>query len=552
MSSNKGLVADLNEIKDNLAKENPLDRRIYEFCENFEKPESAEDFLDMFVRPFAIEQKCKTEYKEKKNQTLQKMKKAAAQRQKEADIQKRKAEHEALRRTLPDWIWIDDKGKQKLDEPAFIKNFSFEHQLKYFSGCFYGVDGLITNLAISQMVQGILSEYFTEKLAQTTRRIIEGLQNYCYCKEVKPPTDRIHIKNGFLKTDNNGLFTEFIPHREFCLNRLSAAYSEEKQTPERFLNFLNELLKTEDIRTVQQFLGYCLLPTNCLQLCLILNGAGGEGKSQLGYILADILGELNLIQSKLQRVQERFGMANCANKLVYLDDDLDGKALVETGNFKTLVTSKGKLEAEVKGVQQNSSQFYTRFICFGNKVLQALYDQSDGFYRRLLILVVKPRDKSRKAVRDLGDIILREEKEAIFQWMVDGLNDLIASGWRLYVSESSKAISEALKRESDTIDTFFTDNPDIILGQGGEIHTTALYNEYVYFCGDNALKPVSETNFSRIISERQNRYQIEKANQLVINRKRARGYKGIRFLKIHTTSTNDCAEYDNKGIISVI
>lgn len=551
-NNDNDLLQNILYVKE-LARENPLDKDIYKFCrETFTDTENAEDFLDRFILPSAKEKKCLTDYRKKKQQTLRKIEEAAAQRQKEADIQKRRAEHEALRQTLPDWIWIDDKGRQKLDEAAFIKSFSFQHQLKYFSGCFYGVDGLITNLAINQTVQGILSEYFTERLAQTTRRIIEGLQNHCYCREVEPQTNRIHVQNGFLKADKNGLFTEFIPHKEFCLNRLNVAYSEQKQTPERFLSFLNELLKPEDIRTVQQFLGYCLLPTNCLQLCLILNGAGGEGKSQLGYIFANILGEANLIQSKLQRVQERFGMANCANKLVYLDDDLDGKALVETGNFKTLVTSKGKLEAEVKGVQQNSSQFYTRFICFGNKVLQALYDQSDGFYRRLLILVVKPRDKSRKAVRDLGNIILKYEKEAIFQWMVDGLNDLIASGWHLYVSESSKAISEALKRESDTIDTFFTDNPDIILGQGGEMHTTTIYNEYVYFCGDNALKPVSETNFSRIISERQNRYQIEKVNQLIINRKRARGYRGIRFLKIHTTSTNDCSEYDNKGLISVI
>ena len=552
MSSNKGLIEDFDFIKDELAQKNPLDRRIYEFCENFDKPESAEDFLEMFVLPFAKENKCLTDYRQKKRQTLRKIEKAAEQRQKEADIQKRMAEHEALRQTLPEWIWIDDKGRQKLDEAAFIKSFSSEHQLKYFSGCFYGVDGLITNLAISQMVQGILSEYFTEKLAQTTRRIIEGLQNCCYCKEVEPPTDRIHIKNGFLKTDKDGLFTEFIPHKEFCLNRLNIAFSEKKQPPKRFLSFLDELLKPEDIRTVQQFLGYCLIPTNRLQLCLILNGAGGEGKSQLGYILANILGEENLIQNNVQSVQERFGMANCANKLVYLDDDLDGKALVETGNFKTLVTSKGKLEAEVKGVQQNSGQFYVRFFCLGNNPLQSLYDKSDGFRRRRLILVTRPRDKNRKTVRDLGDIILSDEKEAVFQWMVDGLNDLIASGWNLYISESSKAISEALMRENDTVDIFFTDNPDIILGQGGEIHTTALYNEYVYFCGDNALKPVSETNFSRIISERQNRYQIERVNQLVINRKRARGYKGIRFLKIHKTSTNDCAEYDNKSLISVI
>lgn len=89
MSSNKGIIEDLDFIKDELAQKNPLDRRIYEVCENFEKPESAEDFLDMFVLPFAKENKCLTDYRQKKRQTLRKIEKAAAQRQKEADIQKR-------------------------------------------------------------------------------------------------------------------------------------------------------------------------------------------------------------------------------------------------------------------------------------------------------------------------------------------------------------------------------------------------------------------------------------------------------------------------------
>lgn len=536
-----------------LAQENPLDMDIYKFCrETFTDTEAAEDFLDRFVLPSAKENKCLTDYRQKKSKTLRRIEQAAEQKQKEADSKQRTAEREVQKQSLPEWIRVDENGRPRLDEAAFIKSFSSIHQLKYFSGCFYGVDGLITNRAISQTVQGILSEYFTEKLAQTTRNIIEGLQNHCYCKDVEPQTDRIHIKNGLLKVDKDGLFTEFIPRKEFCLNRLNVAYSEEKQTPERFLNFLNELFKPEDIRTVQQYLGYCLLPTNRLQLCLILNGTGGEGKSQLGYILASILGEANIIQSNVQKVQERFGFANCANKLVYLDDDLDGKAIVKTGNFKTLVTSKGKLEAEVKGIQQNSGQFYVRFLCLGNNPLQSLYDQSDGFHRRRLILVVKPRDKSRKTVYDLGDIILKEEKEAVFQWMVDGLNDLIASEWKLYVSESSRAISDALKRDSDTVDIFFKDNPDIILGQGGEMHTTAIYNEYVYFCGDNALKPVSEVGFSRIISERQSQYNIERVDQLIVHGKRARGYRGVGFKKVHTTSISKCIEYSNDDLSAVV
>lgn len=550
--NDKDLLQNIKYVKE-LAQKNPLDMDIYNFCrETFTDTETAEDFLDRFVLPSAKEKKCLTDYRQKKRKTLQKIKQAAEQKQKEADRKQRIAEREAEKQILPEWILVDENGRQRLDEAVFIKSYSSIHQLKYFSGCFYGVDGLITNLAISQNVQGILSEYFTEKLAQTTRHIIEGLQNHCYCKDVEPQTDRIHIKNGFLKADKNGLFTEFVPHKEFCLNRLNVTFPEKKQTPKRFLSFLDELFKPEDIRTVQQYLGYCLLPTNRLQVCLILNGTGGEGKSQLGHIVANILGEENIIQCNIQKVQERFGMANCANKLVYLDDDLDGKALVKTGNFKSLVTSKEKLEAEVKGVQQNTGQFYVRFLCLGNNPLQSLYDQSDGFHRRRLILVVKPRDKSRKTVYDLGDIILKEEKEAVFQWMVDGLNDLIASEWKLYVSESSRAISDALKRDSDTVDIFFMDNPDIILGQGGEMHTTAIYNEYVYFCGDNALKPVSEVGFSRIISERQNQYKIKRVDQLTVHGKRARGYRGVRFKKVHTTSISKCIGNNSEDLSVVV
>ncbi len=551
------LITKAGHIRE-LAKENPLDVEIFKFIEEsfniifFGDIEEAENFLDKFIMPFAKEKKCLTDFRQKKNKILRKIQKAAEQALKEQQALERKAERAAEMARLPNWIWIDDRGKRRLNEIDFIEDFSLTYQLKYFSGCFFGIDGRITNIAICQKVQSILGNYFTEKIAQMTKRVVEGLQNKCYCEEIEPSTNKIHISNGYLRTDEKGLFTVFIPQKEFCLNRLNVKYTEEKQKTKRFLKYLSEVYKPEDIRTIQQFLGYCLLPTNRLQLCLILNGEGGEGKTQLGQIFSDIIGEGNIIQNKLQKVQERFGLANCSNKLVFLDDDLDGKALIETGNFKTLVTSKGKLEAEMKNVQQNSGQFYIRFICFSNRVLQSLYDQTEGFYRRLLVLQTKPKDKSRITIRDLGELILKEEKTGVFQWLIDGLNDLISNDWNLYISENSQSLSETLKRESDSVELFFTENPYIILGKGGAIHTADLYTEYIYYCGDNALKPISEYVFPKIISERQKRYNIQKTDQLTINGKRARGYKGITFLKKHTNSTSDENSVKNSTIIKAI
>ena len=67
-------------------------------------------------------------------------------------------------------------------------------------------------------------------------------------------------------------------------------------TPKKWLQFLPELLQAEDIPTLQEFLGYCLLPTTKGQKMLMLIGKGGEGKSRIGLVMRSLLGDsLSLI-----------------------------------------------------------------------------------------------------------------------------------------------------------------------------------------------------------------------------------------------------------------
>ncbi|MDE7389369.1 MAG: hypothetical protein K2M82_00260 [Lachnospiraceae bacterium] len=97
---------------------------------------------------------------------------------------------------------------------------------------------------------------------------------------------------------------------------------------------------------------------------------------------------------------------------------------------------------------------------------------------------------------------MAKEKESIFSWLLDGLNDLIKNDWELYISDTSKELSEKLKRESDTVNLFFTDNSYIELGKGGAIHTADLYTQYVYWCDANALKNVTQQRFAKTVYER--------------------------------------------------
>ena len=42
---------------------------------------------------------------------------------------------------------------------------------------------------------------------------------------------------------------------------------------------------------MQEFLGYCLLPTTKGQKMLMLIGKGGEGKSRIGLVMRSLLGD---------------------------------------------------------------------------------------------------------------------------------------------------------------------------------------------------------------------------------------------------------------------
>ena len=53
---------------------------------------------------------------------------------------------------------------------------------------------------------------------------------------------------------------------------------------------LDSLLYPEDIPTLQEYIGYCLIPSNKGQRMMVIKGSGGEGKSQIGAVLGTLFG----------------------------------------------------------------------------------------------------------------------------------------------------------------------------------------------------------------------------------------------------------------------
>ena len=104
-------------------------------------------------------------------------------------------------------------------------------------------------------------------------QIIKALKLAAYADPLPLQCDRIHVANGTYFLD--GTFTE---EKEYCGNRLPVSYRADAPAPEHWLHFLSELLEPEDIPALQEYLGYCLIPSTKGQKMLMLIGKGGEGQ----------------------------------------------------------------------------------------------------------------------------------------------------------------------------------------------------------------------------------------------------------------------------------
>ena len=82
-------------------------------------------------------------------------------------------------------------------------------------------------------------------------------------------------------------------------------YRADAPAPEYWLRFLSELLEPEDIPALQEYLGYCLIPSTKGQKMLMLIGKGGEGQKPDWLWLMNAIFGLNMNTTSIQKVGEQ-------------------------------------------------------------------------------------------------------------------------------------------------------------------------------------------------------------------------------------------------------
>ena len=439
----------------------------------------------------------------------------------ENDEQELEKKQKKRDRELPDWM-LD---KTTVNELIFSRMFMGQHPMKCIKGVFYDYDGVVDENELGNEIYNILMKAVWFGLPKKVSNIIDSLRHYCYSEPLPPDLNYIHLNNG--KLDLNG---NFYPDKEFCLNRLNIDYDptiwQGAYYPERFLQFLYELLYPEDIAALQEYLGYLLIPSTKGQKMMFLIGQGGEGKSRIGIVLREIFMD-NMLTGNVHRIEnDRFFRYNLKDRLLMVDDDMQMQALSSTGYIKNLVTAETPIDVEAKGKQSEQALLYTRLLCFGNGSPKTLYDKSKGFSRRMIILTTLPPPEKRIIDPYIAEKFIAE-KEKIFCWMYDGLLRLLANNYRFTISERARQNVMETMQDNCNITEFLEDTDRVQYSENLRVASSVLYDSYYHWCEDNALTALKRETFVSWLRQNEAAYHIKYDLNIPSGSSHVRGFKGI-------------------------
>ena len=423
-------------------------------------------------------------------------------------------------------ITEDKNGNPQLNYKRFVDVFAKVNNCVYCNGAFFNPDGAISNQSIRRDIANSLGDAgWMGKIDTPTNSIFTTLKDMYTVDELSVNEKVIPLANGDLHI-GKGEWVFRLGEKKHSPYRLSVNYTPIEKPMPLFNKWLTDVFAPEDIPTVQEIMGYCLVPTTAAGEAFFIVGDGEAGKSGLGTILMGILGNASVSVETQQLVTKQFQVADVEHKLLAYDDDLGSAALTETGLLKKLITADTPIRAERKYCDPHQFNSYCRILASANFMLSSLYDDSNGFFRRLHPILVKPKAPDRKVINKFYELILEQEKEQIFKWALIGLRRVMNNGWKISWSERSRNYMKANKSSAVHFDDFF--NEVFEVDENADTTIAELTKVYKKWCTENGIKEASERRLANWFTDNSEKIGIRRTQNIPRNGKRVRGYMCLK------------------------
>lgn len=395
------------------------------------------------------------------------------------------------------------------DMISFGEFIAKELDVKIYNGSLYFKDGLNYSRDKIKLNKAI-NKHLRLRRSQMTE--LEA-QLYIYAELIdNKQTFNVKLRNGVIVEDNvveyDCGFTPFYLDVSYEPN----AYD---KNVDEFIDFV--CCNRKDMRTVlEEILGHILLVNKFPHKIFFLTGSGANGKSTFVEMITKWTGELSS-HVDIANFDDGTSLASLIGKIVNVADDVDAIYLEKSKNLKTMAS--GNTVGARAIYSQPITLKNTATLIFTANEPPVFKDKSDGIGRRLVIIPFENKVKTR--IYNLDELLSTDIAKSYL------LNLALAGVKRIYDNKLEMSTSETIEQATKQ---YYLDNDSVLAYLNEHKYfdgnvVKRVYEQYVDFCDERNLKPVSQLTFTKRITSQGYKTQSKDIEELGKKVKRRVFYK---------------------------
>lgn len=244
---------------------------------------------------------------------------------------------------------------------------------------------------------------------------------------------------------------------------------------------------------IKESMGYLLSPINDGKLFFVMGTAPNSGKSTLGRLLRQLIGEAYVSSLSTQKLAERFALGNAHGKILNISMDLPkGKVASTSTAIIKQITGGDTITSERKYDKQRELHSDMRFLFASNfPVTVSRSDDDDAFWDRMVIIPFPVSIKRENMDKELLEKLL-EEKEAIIALCLQAFHKVLQRNYLFSVCSQADVMKREWRyKEPDytgSIQPFMEDCIEITGRKSDGIFFAELYEKYCDYCKENGFE----------------------------------------------------------------
>lgn len=414
----------------------------------------------------------------------------------------------------------------------YTTRFDEQNEIYYYSEGIYKPEG---RTIIKEFCRTILQSAYTAQLSNQVEAKIEAdtfiEQDKFLIRHYK---DKIACLNGIINLNTFEL-EPFNPKMIF-FTKVNAKYDPTKKC-EKIDAFLKSVLpEIDDVETIYEVFGYCLLGGYSIQKMILFIGEGENGKGQLLELLRQFLGEGNYCGIPLQKLEGGdFKEYELFRKLANIGADISDSPLKTTAKLKGLsggdsINASRKFKNDLTFVNE------AKLIFSANK-LPKTYDLSHAFFRRWVYLqfpykFVTEKEMELNPKKDnlklkvpeiVKGLLTEDELSGLLNQALIGLVRLIKNK-DFTASKSNKETRNWWIRNSDSFLAFCDECLESAETELEFITKDTLRKKYQQYCRTHRLLPEGDKHIHEVMVREVGAWESQLSDD-----QRERVWKGVKF-----------------------